>query len=103
MDQSKIEEKFEGLTATERKIFLLVAKAYPEELIISKDAIAAAVGRGRKTVDRSIRRMKADGWVAVTPHHAEDCGQLSNGYLALVPCAVPTSRAVAFIRRNYDI
>lgn len=66
------------LTKTEREILRYVAKHEGESC--TKGKLAAMLGRNKKTVDRLVSKLKADGMLAVDYVWDENGGQCANVY-----------------------
>lgn len=66
------------LTKTERQILRYVADHEGESC--TKGELATALGRNKKTVDRLVSKLKADGMLAVDYAWDENGGQLANVY-----------------------
>lgn len=71
------------LTATERSILEFIQRH--EGRPCSKEQLAAGVGRSGKTIDRSIFRLKNEGYIAVEPQYTATGRQLANAYRLLDP------------------
>lgn len=66
------------LTRTEREILSYVAAH--EGRLCTKEAMAASLGRNKKTVDRLVRRLKDEGLLVVTPVWDKRGARLGNTY-----------------------
>ena len=66
------------LTPTERRILLYVARHNGKAC--SKGEIAQELGRNKKTVDRLVARLRADGLLESEPVWDENGGQRANVY-----------------------
>lgn len=66
------------LTPTERRILVYIAER--EGQPCTKAQIAQALGRNRKTIDRLVSQLRADGLLVSQPMWGEDGGQLANTY-----------------------
>ena len=66
------------LTKTERQILRYVAEHEGESC--TKGELAASLGRNKKTVDRLVSKLKADGMLVVDYVWGENGGQLANVY-----------------------
>lgn len=66
------------LTPTERRILAYLAER--EGQPCTKAQIADALGRNRKTIDRLVSQLRADGLLVSQPMWGEDGGQLANTY-----------------------
>lgn len=66
------------LTPTERRIIAYISER--EGFPCTKGEIAAALGRNRKTIDRLVSHLRADGLLVSEPAWAENGGQLANSY-----------------------
>lgn len=66
------------LTPTERRIIAYVAAH--EGQPCPKAQIADALGRNRKTVDRLVSRLRAEGLLVSEPAWGENGAQLANSY-----------------------
>lgn len=66
------------LTPTERRILTYLAER--EGQPCTKAQIAADLGRNRKTIDRLVSKLRAEGLLVSEPTWGEDGGQLANTY-----------------------
>ncbi len=66
------------LTPTERLILDYLAKCEGQPR--TKAQIAADLGRNRKTIDRLMAHLRAEGLIVSQPTWNEDGGQLANTY-----------------------
>lgn len=66
------------LTPTERRILAYVLDHEGEPC--SKENLAAALGRSKVTVSRSISRLRAEGLIISEPCYDEHGAQLANAY-----------------------
>lgn len=81
MSTAVLEQRADGtrrLTPTERRIIEYVAEH--EGQSCPKAQIATALGRNRKTVDRLVSRLRAEGLLVSEPAWSENGAQLANSY-----------------------
>lgn len=76
MSHTAVEQR--RLTPTERRILTYLAER--EGQPCTKAQIADDLGRNRKTIDRLVSKLRAEGLLVSEPTWGEDGGQLANTY-----------------------